>query len=406
MKTLWIVSGGIEAVPGIQRAKEMGLYVVVSDMNPNAPGFAIADDNVIVSTYDIEKTVEAAIKYHHTVRTINGVICIAADVPLTVASVAHALGLQGISLETAHLATDKLAMKQRFAESNIPIPWFSPVESLKDLKSLVDTHGFPLVLKPVDSRGARGVLKLDYNVNLEWAYQHALKFSSSGRVMVEKYLNGTQVSTESVFIKNCAYTPGFVERNYEYQDLLAPYMIENGGQQPSELSVDQQRSIARLAEEAACVMGITTGIAKGDMVLTKDGPKVIEIAARLSGGWFSTEQIPLATGVGLIEAAIHIAVGENVMSEDLLPKYNKGVAIRYFFPAPGRVVKIKNSDAFKDVYWLHRLNFFVDIGDVVEPVTDHTKRVGFVITTGETRNEAVERALQVINMIEIETAPL
>jgi hypothetical protein len=110
-KTLLIISGGLEAVPGIQQAKNMGLHVVVSDMNPNAPGSKIADNFLIADTYNIDDTVAAALHYHKTVRPIDGVICIASDVPLTVASVAHRLGLPGISIETAKLASDKLAMK-------------------------------------------------------------------------------------------------------------------------------------------------------------------------------------------------------------------------------------------------------------------------------------------------------
>ena len=115
------------------------------------------------------------------------------------------------------------------------------------------------------------------------------------------------------------------------------------------------------------------------------------------------DQIPLATGVDLIGAAIRIALGEQVPEEDLIPRYQKGVAIRYFFPVPGRVVKIKNEEQFKDTSWVHKLGFFVKPGDIVESVTNHTKRAGFVITTGETRNQAIERALQVVNTIEIET---
>jgi len=96
-------------------------------------------------------------------------------------------------------------------------------------------------------------------------------------------------------------------------------------------------------------------------------------------------------------------LGEQVQKEDLIPRYQKSVAIRYFFPEPGRVVRIKNAELFRDRSWVHKLGFFVKPGDIVEPVTNHTKRAGFVITTGETRDQAVERAEQVINAIEIET---
>src|SRR4051794_40854651 len=129
-RTLWIVSGGAEAVPGIVRARVMGLHVVVSDMNPSAPGFAVADDTVVADTYDAEATVAAAVAYQQSHRPIDGVMCMAADVPLTVASVAAALGLPGIPVSAARLAADKLAMKDAFARACVPIPWYRPITSL------------------------------------------------------------------------------------------------------------------------------------------------------------------------------------------------------------------------------------------------------------------------------------
>ena len=310
-KTILIISGGIEAVPGIKRAREMGCHVVVSDMNPKAPGFKFADDIIIADTYGIEQTIKAAKNYHRNIRPINGVICMAADVPMTVAGVAHELGLIGIPMETALLASDKLAMKKCFAKKGISIPWFKAVESDKHLKSILADCEMDLILKPVDSRGARGVLRLDGRQDLKQAYEHSVSFSPTRRVMVEEFLLGPQVSTESIIIEKKAFTPGFGDRNYEYLERFSPYIIENGGEQPSFLSDNDQEQIRELANRAALAMGISTGIAKGDMVMTKNGPAVIEIAARLSGGWFSTDQIPLGTGVDLIGASIHQGIRRN-----------------------------------------------------------------------------------------------
>jgi len=405
MRTVLIISGGNEAVPGIRRAKDMGLHVVVSDMNPKAPGFAIADDKIIASTYDVEATLSAAKDYHKKVRPIDGVICIASDVPLTVASVAAELGLPGIPVEAARLASDKILMKNRFQEKGIAIPWFSEVFSYKHLKEIVSQRGFPLVIKPVDSRGARGVLRLTASIDLQWAYHHALSESPSKRVMVEEYLDGQQISTEAIIQRGVGVTPGFTERNYEYLDRFEPFIIENGGHQPTSLPMHVQESVSELAIEAGRALGVETGIIKGDMVYTDAGPKVIEVATRLSGGWFSTDQIPLATGVDLIGAAIRIALGEYVPLDEVRPKHWRGVAIRYFFPEPGRITAIKNTEKFNDVSWVHKLIFFVKPGDIVEEVTNHTKRAGCVITTGETRDEAIARAEEVIRTVHIETIP-
>ncbi len=261
MKTLWIISAGAEAIPGIMRAKEMGLHVVASDGDPDAPGFAIADDRVVASTYDVDATVEAAMKYHRKVRAVDGVICIASDVPFTVASVANALGLPSIPIEVARLSMDKLKMKEHFAGSGVPVPWFSPVESLAHLRDLAGEADYPLVLKPVDSRGARGVLRLAPGIDLDWAYQHSLKHSPTQRLMVEQYLEGPQISTESVLVEGRAYTPGFSDRNYEYLDRFSPFIIENGGEMPTRLKDREKQSITRSAEDAARVLGIETGVA-------------------------------------------------------------------------------------------------------------------------------------------------
>ena len=405
-RTLLIVSGGAEAVPGIRLAKRMGLHVVVSDGSADAPGLAEADDRIIVSTYDVDATVAAARNYSLTIRPLDGVMSVAADVPVTVASVAEVLGLPGIPVEAARLAADKIAMKERFTERGIATPWFAAVRDPDDLRAVVAEHGLPLVIKPVDSRGARGVLRLGVGVDLDWAYAHAQEWSPTGRVMVEEYLPGPQVSTESLLLNGVGHTPGFCDRNYEYLDRFAPWIIENGGEQPSVLSAGDREALAALAERAGSALGISTGIVKGDLVLTPDGPKVIEVAARLSGGWFCTDQIPLATGVDLVGAAIRVALGDPVSREDLTPAFNRGVAIRYFFPRAGRVTAITGTDRLRDVPWVHRMGFMVGAGDIVAAPTDHTRRAGFVITSGGTRDEAVARALEVVNAVHIETVPL
>lgn len=402
-KTIWIVSGGIEAVSGIQLAKKMGLNVVVSDGNPNAPGFRFADTSIVVSTYDIEGTLKAAKKYDHKVKTIDGVMCMASDVPLTVARIAEELGLPGIKTRTAEICSDKLLMKEYLHDAGMPVPWFSAVESVSQLSSLVLERGLPLVLKPVDSRGARGVIHLTPEIDLNWAFNYAKNFSLSSRVMVEEFLSGPQYSTESIFIKGGSFTPGFCERNYEYLERFKPFIIENGGQQPAQIDDNDKKSITDVVERASKSLGISTGTTKGDMVLTDKGPKIIEIAPRLSGGWFSSDQIPLATGINLVELAIRVCLSDDIKKEELKLHYTKGVAIRYFFPKCGKIIGINNLELFKNIPWIHKLRLFVKVGDIIEKVTDHTKRCGFVITSGETRDEAVKHANEVVNKVEIQT---
>ena len=405
-RTLLIVSGGIEAVPGIRLAKEMGLHVVVSDMNPNAPGIAVADDSIIASTYDVEGTVAAAKKYHNTVRQIDGVMCIAADVPLTVASVAAALGLPGIPIEVARLSMDKLAMKHKFAADSVPIPWFSPVESVNHLRQIVADRGYPLVLKPVDSRGARGVLRLTPDVDLEWAFRLSHSYSPTGRVMVERFLTGPQISTESILLNDVAYTPGFSDRNYEFLERYAPHIIENGGELPSHLPQETQLAVRDLVQQAAPSMGVRHGVVKGDIVVHESKPYVIELAARLSGGYFCTHEIPLNTGVDFVGQAIRLALGEKLDPSELMPRFQRGVAQRYLFPKPGRVVRISGVEEVARRPGIAFCDVRVAVGDIIKVITSHPARGGVVIATADTRQEAIEKAIAAVNDIKIETIPV
>lgn len=396
----------MEAVPGIQRARRLGYHVVVADRNPTAPGMRFAHDTLIASTYDVDGMVAAARRYATRVRPIDGVLSIAADVPLTVAAVADALALPGPSLRTAELAADKLAMKERLAAAGIPVPWFAPVESLGELRAIVGRRGTSLVIKPVDSRGARGVLRLTPGVDLAWAFDEARRWSPSHRVLVEEYLRGPQFSSESLLLDGRAWTPGLAERNYELLDRFAPYMIENGGQQPVDVAPEMVQALGAVAVAAGRALGVERGIVKGDLVLTPTGPHVIEIAPRLSGGWFCTDQIPLASGVDLVGAAIRLAVGDPVDDGALAPQRARGVAIRYFFPPPGRVLAVRSVLRFRAMPWVHRLGLFVDVGGRVDTPTNHTLRAGFVITRGSTAAEAVRRAEAVVRGVQIVTTPV
>jgi biotin carboxylase len=405
-KNLLVVGGGIEAVPGLEQAQRMGLRLVVSDKDPDAPGFAFAedDDRLLASTYDIEATVAAASRYHREVRPIDGVMCIASDIPRTVAAVAAALSLPGITEDSARLSSDKLDMKVKFRQDGIPVPWFRLVKSASELREIALGRGFPLVIKPVDSRGARGVLRLTEAIDLNWSYEFSASHSPSGRVIVEEFLEGPQISTESIVLEGVAYTPGLADRNYEFLDRFAPHIIENGGDLPTRLSPQEQRSIRDLIQRTATSMGVCDGVVKGDVVFHDGKPFIIELATRLSGGYFCTHEIPLSTGVDFVGCAIRLALGERVGADELNPRYQRCISQRYLFPVPGRVVAIGGAQEVPEQPGIVFCQVRLKVGDLVGPVDSHPARAGLVMAMGESRKEAMERAQRAVATIEIETA--
>lgn len=402
-KTLLIVSGGIEAVDAARRAKELGHYVVVSDRDPEAPGFAFADSCLIADVYGPDETAAAAERYHRKVRPIDGVICVAADAPMTVAAVLKRLGLPGLSQESARLACDKLAMKQCFARAGVPVPWFSAVATPQELSRLVIERGRDLVIKPVDSRGSRGVQRLAQVENLGRAFALAASHSPTQRVMVEQYLDGPQVSTESLLIGGRCFTPGFSDRNYEFLERYAPFFIENGGDLPSRLSEETQAEVRAVVARAAAALGVTDGSVKGDIVVHDAKAYVIELAARLSGGFFCTREIPLNTGVDFVGAAIKIALREPVSPDELAAKTITPVVQRYAFPAPGRVVRITGAEEARKVDGVAELVVTAKPGDVIPPAGDKRPSAAMVLATGATRAAALAAAQDALARLRIET---
>ena len=402
-KTLLIISGGIEAADAARRAKEMGHTVVVSDRDPQAPGFAFADSCLIADVYGAAETAAAAARYSMKIRHIDGVICVAADAPVTAATVAQRLNLPGLPVHVAELACDKLAMKTCFQRARVAVPWFAEVATPQELQRIAIERGRDLVIKPVDSRGSRGVQRVAQVEDLAKAFWLAREHSPSERVMVEQYLDGPQVSTESIVIDGVCHTPGFSDRNYEYLERYAPFFIENGGDLPSHLPADIQDKVKDLVGRAAAAMGVVNGTVKGDIVVHKGEPYVIELAARLSGGFFCTREIPLNTGVDFIGAAIKLALGETVTAEELAPQKQDAVVQRYAFPAPGTVVSVDGAEAARAVPGIAEVVVTARTGDIIPPAGDKRPSAAMVLATAPTHELALKAANDALALIQIKT---
>lgn len=401
-ETLLIIGAGVEAYEGIRIAKSMGLRLIIADGDNNAPGFEFADRKIVASTYDGDTILGQAKLLQNEGEHIDGVIAMCADVPQSVATVTDALGLPGISTRAAYLVADKLAMKDALSEANIPIPNYTAINADDDAEKLVDKLGLPLVIKPVDSRGARGVQLIESESEIYEAIKIAEANSPTQRAMAEQYLPGPQISTETLIDSNEAFTIGFSDRNYEALHETKPYFIENGGDAPSVLSESSQQAVIAAVEKAAKALGISHGVAKGDMVLTDEGPKVIEIAGRLSGGYFSTTQIPLATGVNFVEQAIKLCLGQKLDPTKLSCETIQGVAIRYLPVQQGTIRQIRGLEKADSAQGLKVLKLFVKEGDKIGSIENHTQRAGFAICTGATKAEAIQRTNKALSMIEIE----
>ena len=163
-------------------------------------------------------------------------------------------------------------MKERFLQHNLQIPKFHKISSLLDLQAVINSREGIHILKPVDSRGARGVLQIDQKSNLRWCFNESLQHSPSKTLILEEFIDGPQISTESLVQNGNVWNIGFADRNYANTKEYAPFFIEDGGTQPSILKKESQIAIFDLAAAAGKALGLIDGVIKGDMVLNNGKP--------------------------------------------------------------------------------------------------------------------------------------
>ncbi|MDC3245896.1 hypothetical protein OAU02_02040, partial [Candidatus Pseudothioglobus singularis] len=238
--------------------------------------------------------------------------------------------------------------------------------------------------------------------DLEKAWNESSRWSEKKSLLVESFESGLQISSESFLLSGKAFTPALSERNYSRLDEFRPFIIEDGGTIPPLISEDLVEKINRLIEDGAKAMGVIDGIVKGDIVIDKTGnPLIVELALRLSGGWFASDQIIAATGVDLVKVVMNQSLGIHVSNEDLQPIRKKSTSIRYWFPQPGKITNINGVEKLNNIPGLLKYGFFRVSGDVQPQIRSHSDRFGYVIVEGKDRTETISRVEQAIKSLDI-----
>ena len=390
MKKILIIGASVLQLPAILRAKELGFYVGVADYNPNAVGIPYADEYFNVSTIDAEGVTACAKKF-----APDGIFTLATDMPMrSVAAAGKALSLPAITPETALRATDKAEMIKAFAEHGVEHPWFYVISSLEEAKALKGKITYPCISKPTDSSGSRGVMLIKNGEELLESLAYSAGNGRSGAVIVEEYLQGHEVSVEVIVLRG-------VPHILQITDKLttgAPHFVEMGHSQPSRLPEGDLEKIRDLASRAVLAVGIENGPAHVEIMLTKNGPRMIELGARMGGDCITTHLVPLSTGIDMVEASMRIALGEE---PDVTPKKQRGSAIRFFDVPSGRIESIEGADEARALAGVTEITFTKSVGDTAGEIGSSTDRVGFVIAEAETAEAAVaicEQALKTVTV--------
>ncbi len=393
MKKVLIIGASVLQLPAIKKAKELGFTVGVIDYDPKAVGIPYADEYFNVSTIDIEGVAKTAKDF-----APDGIMTLATDMPMrSIAEAAKVCGLPGISMDCAIKATDKAEMIRAFEAHGVAHPRYHVVSSREELEAAAQNVDFPCIMKPTDNSGSRGVVLVHDREELLSSYEYARSSSRGGSVIVEEYLQGSEVSVELLVLDGEPHV-------LQVTDKLttgAPHFVEMGHSQPSRLNERALLSIRALAAAAAKAVGIHCGAAHAEIILTENGPKMVEIGARMGGDCITTHLVPLSTGVDMVRAVLEIACGE---TPDISARLEKGSAIRYFYAPCGTIQEISGVEEAKALPGVQEIVFTKGVGDAVGEIGSSSDRIGFVIVQADTAEEAVavcERAVELI-MITVE----
>lgn len=392
-KKMMILGGSALQVPAIKAAKELGYEVILVDYDENATGFALADVKLVVSTLDKEEVYRQALIYRPDV-----VITSTSDGPVrTAAYVNEKLGKKpDLSYEDSLCATIKSHMRKRLEENHVPVPVYYVVENWAGFWEAVKALDGRCIVKPSDNAGSRGVTLLEggekTEEELRRVYDYSKGNSRNGIVMVEEFMSGAEVSVEAMTVNGKTEIISITDK-YITQP---PYFVEIAHSEPSRLEGEIQERIREVALQAIRAIRLQNGPSHTEIKVTEEGPKVVEIAARLGGDFITSRLVPLSTGVDLVGASVRLAAGE---APDLSAKWQRAAAIHFIQSGKGKLRRLEMGEEIFRMDGVEEAVLYKKAGDTTDGTKSSNDRLGHIITVGRTPEEAMERGRKALERI-------
>lgn len=376
-KSVLVFGVGELQISIITRAKAMGLFVVGIDPFEDAVAKGYCDAFEVVGGQDFEGTVAVAKKYN-----VSAIVTAATDKPLVMmARVAKQLNLPFYSKETAEWSTDKFQMKQRFLEGGVPCARGRLIHNSEEAQELY----FPVICKPRDNSGSRGVKLCRSLSELDSCIKEALEVSKLDTVLVEEFIEGREFSIESLHYDGKSEVIQFTEK----KTTEFPYNVELAHKQPANLTDDQRNQIGDIISKIASCMHFENCPSHTELKINERGIFVIETSPRLGGDYITSTLTPLSTGINLEDQLLHIALGEKVNA--ISGRVDKASGVCFFSYPEGEVKAISSeiSEVAKLPH-IHDFELKLKVGDHINQITSSLNRYGQFIVDGDTREEVDE----------------
>lgn len=389
MAKLIILGAGVLQVPLIKYAKAQSNYVIVISPRGNYPGFDYANKAYFHDVREKEHILNIA-----RAENIDGILTDQTDLTVTTAAyVAEELGLPGIGYHISQLFTDKSRMNNKCVELGLSVPKSYTVSSIDEALRATEELPYPIIIKPHDNQGSRGVIKIVNEDELRKNFEISSGFSSESKVVMEEFIQGDEIAVQGLVYDYKVWNLLCVDKVYfEDTNVFAPRYVMH--------PTKNQFLTERLFEFNASIMkgfGLKHGITQSEFVYSEPNDKLylIETAARGAGAFISSHIIPAACNIDTSKFILDISLGNSV-NTDNFKESTKHAGYISFYLNKGR---IKEIIGLKDVLELKEVEYFpsqkLKPGYESPGLIDKTSRLGPIIMVTESR----EKILHTIEFI-------
>lgn len=344
MKKRMLFLGGImQQIPAIKRARELGYYVITVDYLPDNPGHRFANEYHNVSTTDLNAVLALAQELE-----IDGIVAYASDPAApTAAYVAEKMGLPGNPYESVKVLTEKDLFRAFLAEHGFNTPLAAGYSDYRSAAADIHRFKLPVMVKPVDSSGSKGVVKVDSVQDLQAAVDEALSYSRGKRIVIEEFIEkkGYQVSGDGFSVDGKLVFTSY--GNELYSGKGTRNYVALGEFWPSLLTAEQKRRVDAELQRLIAALGMRTCAYNIEVILDKDDKVyILELGPR-NGGSYIPQLIQYATGVDLVTPTLQAAMGDPLPRLEM--KDTVGVWSNYmiYSTVSGRFDRISFDPAFE-----------------------------------------------------------
>jgi len=396
MKKILMLGGSHFQVPSIKKAVEMGFHTISCDYLPDNPGHKFAHEYYNVSTTDKEAILELAKRLK-----VDGVVCYASDPAATTAAyVCEQLGLPTSPYKAVEILANKDKFRKFLTDNGFNSPKTKGYSDISDAINEIGDFSFPIIIKPVDSSGSKGVSKLNDISNLKKQIEYALSFSRVKRFVIEEFVekDGYQIMGDAFSVNGELVFRCFADNHFDV-DLSNPFVPVFGSfpcSKPKEIQEKIHNEIQRLLTLLGmknCAYNIEVFLNhSGDIILMEVGPR--------SGGDFIPQVIEYLTGVDLVEYTIKSAMGMDCSDLKLIEPNGFYCYFVVHSKKDGILKEVWIDDDFKKNN-LVEFHLFAKPGERVKSFTGTHNTFGTMILKFSSNQEMLDKMYNIQNWIKV-----